>query len=103
MAQGRLRSPEVVRYDAPENGANCWPLEPAPQVRTMRIKLKDSAEREQAFSGGSTLGKELMPHPPRRAAVLYVDRHVRVYHGTAKVLPKHDVAREHLYLSATAD
>src|SRR6201993_5345739 len=37
------------------------------------------------------------------AAVLYVDGHVRVYHGTAKRLPKHYVARERLCLSATAD
>jgi len=28
---------------------------------------------------------------------------VRVYHGTAKTLPKHYVARERLCLSATAD
>ena len=40
---------------------------------------------------------------PDEAAVLYVDDHVRVYHGSTKRLPKHYVARERLCLSATAD
>ena len=39
----------------------------------------------------------------REAAVLYIDGHVRVYHGTGKNLPKHYVARQRLCLSATAD
>ena len=40
---------------------------------------------------------------PDEAAVLYVDGHIRVYHGSAKRLPKHYVARERLCLIATAD
>ena len=44
-----------------------------------------------------------MMDAPDEAAVLYVDGHIRVYHGSAKRLPKHYVARERLCLSATAD
>jgi prepilin-type processing-associated H-X9-DG protein len=44
-----------------------------------------------------------MMEAPDQAAVLYVDGHVRVYHGKTKQLPKHYVARERLCLSATAD
>jgi hypothetical protein len=34
-----------------------------------------------------------MAEAPEEAAVLYIDGHVRVYHGTGKNLPKHYVAR----------
>ena len=44
-----------------------------------------------------------MAEAPEEAAVLYIDGHVRVYHGTAKNLPKHYVARQRLCLTATAD
>ncbi len=44
-----------------------------------------------------------MAEAPEEAAVLYIDGHVRVYHGTGKNLPKHYVARQRLCLSATAD
>lgn len=44
-----------------------------------------------------------MAEAPEDAAVLYVDGHVRVYHGTTKTLPEHYVARQRLCLSATAD
>lgn len=44
-----------------------------------------------------------MAASPEAAAVLYVDGHVRVYHGAQTRLPKHYVARERLCLRATAD
>jgi hypothetical protein len=100
---GRLRSIEALRYCAPGEWGKLLGLDRAPEVRTLRIKLKHLANQEQAFSWSSTLCKEWMQDAPEEAAVLYVDGHVRVYHGTAKVLPKHYVARERLCLSATVD
>jgi prepilin-type processing-associated H-X9-DG protein len=72
-------------------------------VRTLRIKLKHLADQEQAFSWSAELCKEWMMAVPEDAAVLYVDGHVRVYHGHTKQLPKHYIARQRLCLSATAD
>jgi outer membrane murein-binding lipoprotein Lpp len=103
MALGRLRSIEALRYYAPGEWGKLLGLDRAPEVRTLRIKLKHLADQEQAFSWSSTLCKEWMLEAPEEAAVLYVDGHVRVYHGRTKVLPKHYVARERLCLSATAD
>ena len=37
------------------------------------------------------------------AATLYIDGHVRVYHGSQTPLPRHHVARERLCLRATMD
>jgi len=103
MTLGRLRSIEALRYYAPGEWGKLLGLDRAPEVRTLRIKLKHLADQEQAFSWSSTMCKEWMLEAPEEAAVLYVDGHVRVYHGTAKVLPKHYVARQRLCLSATAD
>jgi hypothetical protein len=103
MALARLRSPEALRYHAPGEWGKLLGLDRAPEVRTLRTKLKHLANQEQAFSWSSTLCKEWMQEAPEEAATLYVDGHVRVYHGTTKTLPKHYVARERLCLSATAD
>ncbi|HRI72196.1 MAG TPA: hypothetical protein PK156_48515 [Polyangium sp.] len=40
---------------------------------------------------------------PGASGVLYVDGHVRVYHGHQTKLPKHYVTRERLCLRATTD
>jgi hypothetical protein len=103
LALARFRSVEMLRYHAPGEWGKLLGLDRAPEVRTLRAKLKHLANQEQAFPWSSTLCKEWMLEAPDEAAVLYVDGHVRVYHGKTKVLPKHYVARERLCLSATAD
>jgi hypothetical protein len=107
MALARLKSIEALRYCAPGEWGKLLGLDRAPEVRTLRVKVKTLADQEQAFSWSSELCKEWMAQSPdstpEEALVLYVDGHVRVYHGTAKHLPKHYVARQRLCLSATAD
>jgi hypothetical protein len=103
MALARLKSIESLRYFAPGEWGKLIGLDRAPEVRTLRTKLKHLADQEQAFSWSAELCKEWMAETPEEAAVLYVDGHVRVYYGNAKRLPKHYVARERLCLSATAD
>ena len=44
-----------------------------------------------------------MAAAPEQAGVLYVDGHVRVYHGHQTQLPRHYVARQKLCLRATVD
>jgi prepilin-type processing-associated H-X9-DG protein len=44
-----------------------------------------------------------MGEAPESAGVLYVDGHVRVYHGHKTKLPRHYVARQRLCLRATVD
>jgi hypothetical protein len=101
MALARLKSIESLRYHAPGEWGKLLGMDRAPEVRTLRIKLKHLAEQEQAFLWSAELCKEWMMEVPEETAVLYVDGHVRVYHGKIKQLPKHYVER--LCLSATAD
>jgi len=103
MALARLRSMEALRYYAPGEWGKLLGIDRAPEVRTLRIKLKHLADQDQAFAWSAKLCQEWMMEGPDEAAVLYVDGHVRVYHGRTKQLPKHYVARQRLCLSATAD
>ena len=103
MALARLKSIEALRYYAPGEWGKLLGLDRAPEVRTLRVKVKTLADQNQAFSWSSKLCKEWMAEAPQEAAVLYVDGHVRVYYGNTKQLPKHYIARERLCLSATAD
>ena len=103
MALARLKSIEALRYCAPGEWGKLLGLDRIPEVRTLRAKLKHLAEQEQAFEWSAALCTEWMAAAPEEAAVLYVDGHVRVYHGSQTPLPKHYVARERLCLRATAD
>jgi len=73
MALARLRSVEELRYYAPGEWGKLLGLDRAPEVRTLRLKLKHLANQEQAFSWSSILCKEWMLEAPEDAAVLYVD------------------------------
>src|SRR5499427_9248098 len=96
MALARLKSIEALRYYAPGEWGKLLGLDRAPEVRTLRVKVKTLADQNQAFSWSSELCKEWMAEAPQEAAVLYVDGHVRVYYGNTKQLPKHYIARERL-------
>jgi hypothetical protein len=103
MALARLKSIEALRYCAPGEWGKLLGLDRIPEVRTLRAKLKHLAEQGQAFEWSAALCTEWMAAAPEEAAVLYVDGHVRVYHGSQTRLPKHYVARQRLCLRATAD
>ncbi len=103
MSLSRIKSIEALRYYAPGEWGKLLGVDRAPEVRTIRSKSKHLANQGRAFSWSAELCEAWMAEAPEQAAVLYVDGHVRVYHGTAKSLPKHYVARQRLCLSATAD
>jgi len=103
MGLARLKSIEALRYCAPGEWGKLLGVDRAPEVRTLRLKLKHLADQDRAFAWSAELCKEWMTEGPDEACVLYVDGHVRVYHGDARQLPKHYIARERLCLSATAD
>jgi hypothetical protein len=88
MALARLRSMEALRHYAPGEWGKLLGIERAPKVRILRIKLKHLADQAQAFAWSAKLCQEWMMEGPDEAAVLYIDGHVRVYHGRTKQLPK---------------
>jgi len=103
LALGRLPSLEHLRYRAPGEWGKLVGLDRIPEVRTLRQKLALLADQQQASAWSAELCAHWMGEDPEQAAVLYVDGHVRVYHGHQTALPRHYVARQKLCLRATTD
>lgn len=104
MALARVRSLESLRYQPPGEWGKLIGLDRIPEVKTMREKLELlCAEPGRAQRWSSSLAKEWMANAPEAAGTIYVDGHVRVYHGDLTKLPRRHVAREKLFLRGTTD
>ena len=102
LALLRIKRPEGLKEHSPVDLGRLLGLDRAPEVKTLRRKLS-----RLALSGGATLFGHLLAE--RRVAALgaalgflYVDGHVRVYHGQRDI-PKAHVARMRIALPATTD
>jgi hypothetical protein len=103
MALARLPSIDALRYHAPGEWGDLLGLDRVPEVRTLRSKIRLLADQGQAESWGAHLSAQWMAATPALAGALYIDGHVRVYHGEQTPLPRHYVARQKLCLRATTD
>ncbi len=103
MALARIKTIEDLRYCAPGEWGKLLGLDRIPEVRTLRNKIKYLSGEGQAEAWSAKLCQEWMQFDSEAAATLYVDGHVRVYHGNQTKLPKHYVSREKLCLRATVD
>jgi prepilin-type processing-associated H-X9-DG protein len=103
LALARVKSLEGLRYCAPGEWGKVLGLDRAPEVRTLREKLRLLGQEQWVAGWAKDLSRFWMGREPESAGVLYVDGHVRVYHGSAARLPKHYVSRQRLCLSATTD
>jgi hypothetical protein len=103
MALARLPFIESLRYSAPGEWGKLLGLDRVPEVRTLRIKIHLLSQGDGAALWGAALCAQWMAAAPDQAGVLYIDGHVRVYHGSQTKLPRHYVARERLCLRATTD
>jgi hypothetical protein len=103
LALARLKSLESLRYCAPGEWGKVLGLDRVPEVRTLREKLQLLGQEEKVAKWAGQLSRQWMAEDPQSAGTLYVDGHVRVYHGSAARLPKHYVPRQRLCLRATTD
>lgn len=103
MALCRLKHPESLRYCAPGEWGKLIGLDRIPEVKTLRRKVKILSEEGRTSSWSAQLCADWMESNPEDSFVLYVDGHVRVYHGEQTKLPRHYVSRERLCLRATTD
>ncbi|HEX2064614.1 MAG TPA: helix-turn-helix domain-containing protein [Acidimicrobiales bacterium] len=77
-------------------------LDRAPEVKTLRRRMAALAERRRADRLLAALAARHAAAHPDAMGVLYVDGHVRAYHGKAKV-PKAHLARMRLSMPAEVD
>ncbi len=103
MALARVQSVEALRYSAPGEWGKLLGLDRIPEVRPLRQKMALLSGQDHAARWSAELCAHWMGADPEQAAVLYVDAHVRVYHGRQTQLPRHYVARQKLCLRATTD
>jgi hypothetical protein len=69
----------------------------------LRKKLAKLSENDAALKWSDLLCRDWMESSPELAGALYVDGHVRVYHGYKTELPKKFVSRQRLCLRGTTD
>jgi transposase-like protein len=103
MALARIRRPEGLRHVPPGELGKVVGLDRVPEVRTLREKIAMMAENGTPGKWMQELGRTWMEADPQEAGYLYMDGHVRVYHGSATLLPRRFVSRERLCLRGTTD
>jgi len=103
LALARRPSLESLRYGAPGEWGKLLGLDRVPEVRTLRQKVRLLAGDDKPSEWSAELCRQWMEAAPEQAATLYIDGHVRVYHGQQTKLPRHYVARQRLCLRATTD
>jgi len=103
MALCRIKAVEQLQYEPPGELGKLLGLDRIPEVRCLRKKLAqlslDNAPQEWA----GLLSQDWLSDAPELAGTLYVDGHVRLYHGHKTKLPKKYVSRQRLCLRGITD
>ena len=102
MALWRIKRPEALKEHSPVDLGRVLGLDRAPEVKTLRRKLARLAACQRAAEFGRALAQRRVAQRAATVGFLYVDGHVRVYHGEHR-LPKAHVARMRLSMPATSD
>jgi transposase len=102
MALWRIKRPEGLKEHPPAELGRVLGVDRAPEVKTLRRKLARLAACQHAAQLGQALAQQRVAQRGQTLGFLYVDGHVRVYHGKHR-LPKAHVARMRLSMPATTD
>ncbi|MHB8533746.1 MAG: putative transposase [Solirubrobacteraceae bacterium] len=102
LALLRIKRPEALKEHAPDDLGRLLGLDRAPEVKTLRRKLTRLAATGRATSFGQKLAERRVAAHGATMGFLYVDGHVRVYHGQ-RAIPKAHVARMRIAMSGTTD
>jgi len=103
MALLRIKTPEQLKKCSPGELGIVIGLDRAPEVKTLRRKLRQMGLRNRAGEFLSFLSKKWSDQDKDSIGFAYIDGHVRAYHGRKHKLPKTHVARRRLCMAATTD
>jgi hypothetical protein len=103
MALCRIKVVEQLQYQPPGELGKLLGLDRVPEVRCLRHKLAALSSEGAPEKWAGLLSREWLEETPELAGVLYVDGHVRLYHGSLTVLPKRYVSRQRLCMRGTTD
>ena len=102
MALLRIKRPEGLKEHVPADMGRLLGLDRTPEVKTLRRKLSRLAALGRAEQFGRKLARQRIARRGRMVGFLYVDGHVRIYHGRRRI-PKAYATRLRLALPATTD
>jgi transposase len=102
MALLRIKRPEGLKEHSPQALGRVLGLDRAPEMKTLRRKLARLAAWGHAAELGRALAEHRVAARGHAMGFLYVDGHVRAYHGKHP-LPKTHLARIRLAMPATTD
>src|SRR5260370_28067481 len=102
MALPRMQRPEQLKERDPAAFGRVLGVDRAPEVKTLRRALGRLAAHHHAEQLGAELARVRVAQRGELMGFLYVDGHVRAYHG-AHTISKAYVARRHLAMPPTTD
>jgi transposase len=102
LALLRIKRPEALKEHAPPDLGRILGLDRVFEVKTLRRKLAQLASAGKAVEFGRLLAQRRVAERGRMLGFLYVDGHVRVYHGKHKI-PKAHVPQMRLAVPGTTD
>jgi len=103
MALLRIKTTEQLKSCNPGELGIVLGLDRSPEMKTLRKKLKEMGLRNKAGDFISFLSKRWVDQDKDVIGFIYIDGHVRAYHGRKYNLPKTHVARRRLCMPATTD
>jgi len=103
MALCRIKTVEQLQYHPPGELGKLLGLDRVPEVRCLRRKLSRLSVGDAPDQWAALLSQDWLEAAPELAGTLYVDGHVRLYHGQKTELPRRYVARQRLCLRGTTD
>jgi transposase len=103
MALLRIKRPEQLKEKDPAAFGRLLGLDRAPEVKTLRRRLSRLAAQHCAEQLGAELARRRVDQRGHLMGFLYVDGHVRAYHGQRVISTNAYVARRHLAMPASTD
>jgi transposase len=103
MALLRIKRSEHLKEKDPAAFGRLLGLDRAPEVKTLRSRLSRLAAQHCAEQLGAELARVRVDQRGHLMGFLYVDGHVRAYHGERAISSNAYVARRHLAMPATTD
>jgi transposase len=103
MALLRIKRPEHLKEHDPAAFGRLLGLDRAPEVKTLRRRLTRLAAHHCAEQLGAELARLRIDKRGHLMGFLYVDGHVRAYHGQRTIASRAYVARRHLAMPANTD
>ena len=103
MALLRIQRPEQLKQRDPAAFGRLLGLDRAPEVKTLRRRLTRLAAHHRAEQLAAELARQRVDQRGHLTGFLYIDGHVRAYHGQRPIASKAYVARRHLAMPAITD